>query len=255
MNRPNSDSWLEACLEELAALRETKTYIPVCINDVDPHNIIGCRWVFTLKCSPDGEVERYKAHIIAKGFNQVYSIDYDETFAPVVKWVSIRILLALVARLNLEVHQMDVKTMFLNSELEHEIFMSPPPGCSDYGSKDIVWKLEKSLYGLKQSSQAWYTKAKTKLHKLQFERSDSDHAVFSFLTSTKFCIVTLYVDNLMIISNSPSLLRRKKRQLMSAFKMKDLGDIHWFLGLEITRDRAKKLIFVSQSRYIADVVE
>ena len=255
MNRPDSDLWLEACLEELAALRETKTYIPVRINDVDPHNIVGCRWVFTLKRGPDGEVERYKARIVAKGFNQVYSIDYDETFAPVVKWVSIRILLALAARLDLEVHQMDVKTAFLNGELEHEIFMSPPPGCPDYGSKDVVWKLEKSLYGLKQSSRAWYTKAKTELHKPQFERSDSDHAVFSFSTSTKFCIIALYVNNLMIISNSPSLLRRKKRQLMSAFMMKDLGNIHWFLGLEITHHQAKKLIFISQSRYIADIVE
>ena len=255
MNRPDSDLWLEVCLEELAALRETKTYIPVHINNVDPHNIVGCHWVFALKCSPDGEVERYKAHIVAKGFNQVYSIDCDKTFAPVVKWVSICILLSLAACLNLEVHQMDIKTMFLNGELKHEIFMSPLPGCSDYGSKDVVWRLEKSLYGLKQSSRAWYMKAKTELHKLQFKQSDSDHAVFSFSTSTKFCIIALYVDNLMIISNSPSLLRRKKRQLMSAFKMKDLGDIHWFLGLEITHDRARKLIFVSQSWYIADVVE
>ena len=162
--------------------------------------------LFALKCSPDGEVERYKARIVVKGFNQVYSIDYNETFTPVVKWVSICILLALAACLNLEVYQMDVKTAFLNGELEHEIFMSPPLGCSDYGSKDIVWKLEKSLYGLKQSSQALYTKAKAELHKLQFNRSDLDHAVFSFLTSTKFCIIALYVDDLMIISNSPSLL-------------------------------------------------
>ena len=132
--------------------------------------------------------------------------------------------------------------------------MSPPPGCSDYGNRSVVWKLEKSLYGLKQSSRAWYTKARTELNKLSFIRSDSDHAVFFFSTSTKFCIVALYVDDLMIISNSPSLLRRKKRQLMSAFKMKDLGDIHWFLGLEITRDRPRRLIFVSQSRYISDVV-
>ena len=104
------------------------------------------------KKNANGEVERYKAHIVAKGFNQIYAIDYNETFAPVIKWSSIRILLTLATQSDLEVHQMDVKTAFLNGDLEHEIFMSPPPGCADYGRKDIIWKLKKSLYGLKQAS-------------------------------------------------------------------------------------------------------
>ncbi len=89
MSHPDSDSWLEACMEELAALKETRTYIPECVDEVSPHNIVGCHWVFALKKGPDGEIEHYKACIIAKGFNQIYSIDYEETFAPVVKWVSI----------------------------------------------------------------------------------------------------------------------------------------------------------------------
>jgi hypothetical protein len=106
--------------------------------------------VFALKRRADGEVECYKACIVVKGFSQVYAIDYDETFAPVVKWTSIQVLLS--AHLDLEVHQMDVKTAFLNGDLEHEIYMEPPPGCADYGQPDTVWKLEKSLYGLKQAS-------------------------------------------------------------------------------------------------------
>ena len=86
---------------------------------------------------------------------------------------------------------MDIKMAFLNGELKYEVFMSPPPGCSNYGNKDIVWKLEKSLYGLKQSSQAWYTKAKTELDKLSFSRCDSDHAIFFYSSSNKFCIIAL----------------------------------------------------------------
>ena len=163
-------------------------------------------------------------------------INYEEMFAPVVKWVSICILLTLAAQLDLKVHQMDIKTAFLNGKLEHEIFMCPPPGSSDYGNKDVVWKLEKSLYGLKESSWAWYMKVKTELEKLSFSHSDLDHAVFLYSSSHKFCIVALYINDLMILSNNPSLLHQKKKQLMSAFKMKDLGDIHWFLGLEITCD-------------------
>ena len=91
----DSDAWLEACTEELGALREMKTYIPVCEDEVDPHNVIGCHWVFTLKKGSDGEVECYKVCIVTKGFSQIYTIDYEETFTPVVKWVSICILLAL----------------------------------------------------------------------------------------------------------------------------------------------------------------
>ena len=94
-NCPDSDAWLEACTEELGALREMNTYIPVRESEVDPHNVVGCRWVFAIKKDANGDIERYKACIVAKGFNQIYAIDYDETFAPVVKWSSIRILLAL----------------------------------------------------------------------------------------------------------------------------------------------------------------
>jgi len=152
MNCSDSNVWLEACTEELSVLRETKMYIPVRESKADPHNVVGCRWVFAIKKNANGDIEHYKACIIAKGFNQIYAIDYDKTFTPVIKWSSIQILLTLAARSDLEVHQMDVKMAFLNGDLEHEIFMHPPPGCADYGWKDIIWKLRKSLYGLKQAS-------------------------------------------------------------------------------------------------------
>ena len=164
-----------------------------------------------------------------------YSVDYEETFTPVVKWVSIQILLTLAAHLDLEVHQMDVKTAFLNGDLKHEIFMHPPPGCAN-GGNDVVWKLQKSLYGLKQASQLWYMKVKNELRKLTFSQLDLDHAMFTHSKDGNFCIITLYVDDLMILSNHLPLLLQKKNELMLTFKMKDLGEIHWFLGLEVTHD-------------------
>src|SRR5258707_7656466 len=101
---------------------------------------------------------------------------------------------------------MDMKTAFLNGKLEHEIFMHPPPGCANYGWKDIVWKLRKSLYGLKQALQAWYTKAKDEMKKLSFTHSNSDHAIFTHSSSGKVCIIALYINDLMILSNNLSSL-------------------------------------------------
>ncbi len=126
MNQSDSNSWLEACQDELLSLKETWTYVPVSTDEIETLNIIGCHWVFTLKGGPDGSVEWYKVRIVVKGFSQSYQINYDETFAPVVKWDSIHILLALAACLNLEVHQMDIKTAFLNGDLNHMISMNPP---------------------------------------------------------------------------------------------------------------------------------
>src|SRR5258708_4711904 len=236
MNQPNSNSWLEACQDELHSLQETRTYVPVSTDDIETHNIVDSRWVFAVKSGPNGSVEQYKARIVMKGFSQVYHIDYEETFTPVAKWVSIRILLAIAMRLDLEVHQMDIKMAFLNSDLEHSIYMRPPPGSLDYGSQKMVWKLKKSLYGLKQVSHAWYQKAKVEFEKIGFTQCYSDYPVFIYMNSCKFCIIALYVDDLMVLSNDAKVLKEKKRDLMNFFRMKDLGPIHWFLSLEIIQD-------------------
>ena len=125
MNHSDSDAWLEACQDKLLSLWETQTYVLMNMDEIEADNIVECQWVFALKRGLDGSVECYNMRIIAKGFSQSYLVDYEETFAPVVKWVSICILLTLATHLDLEVHQMDVKTAFLNRELEHTIYMDP----------------------------------------------------------------------------------------------------------------------------------
>src|SRR5271156_5162244 len=122
---------------------------------------------------------------------------------------------------------MDVKTAFLNGDLEPSIYMEPPPGSIDYGRPNIVWKLKKSLYGLKQASRAWYQKAKQEFLTLAFTRSDADHSVFVYDDDERICIIALYVDDLMLVSNDTTILRGAKKNLMEVFKMKDLGPIHW----------------------------
>ena len=123
---------------------------------------VGCKWVFTIKYKADGTVERYKARLVAKGFTQTYGIGYEETFATVTKLNTIRILLSLAASLDWKLHQLDVKNAFLNGDLEEEVYMSVPPGLKKKEGNNLVCKLQKSLYGLKQSPLAWvdcFTKA------------------------------------------------------------------------------------------------
>ena len=133
-----------------------------------PHDrkIVGCKWVFRYKLGSDGQIEKYKARLVAQGFSQVEGIDYNETFAPVTKFNSIRLLLALSARYDWEIHQMDVKSAFLNGELNEEIYMRVPPGYK--AAPGTVWRLKKALYGLKQASREWYKKLSSELSSLGF---------------------------------------------------------------------------------------
>ena len=121
-------------------------------------NSVGCKWVFRAKRDACGDVVRYKVRLVAEGFAQVQGVDFHETFAPVAKFTTIRCILAIGAAMNLEIHQMDVKTAFLNGDLEEDIYMVQPEGFVQEGKEDYVCKLKKSLYGLKQSPRAWYQK-------------------------------------------------------------------------------------------------
>ena len=152
MSRPDADMWKAACAEELLAFAKAELYDGVeC-----PQNrkVVGCKWMFHIKRGAGGSIEWYKARLVAQGFTQVEGVDYSETFAPISKFASICTLLTLAALFDLEVDQMDIKSVFLNGKLDEEIFMAPPPGSSC--SEGFVWRLFKVLYGLKQASREWY---------------------------------------------------------------------------------------------------
>ena len=201
----------------------------------------------------DGQIERYKARVIAQGFSQVEGIDYNETFAPVTKINSIRLLLALSARFDWEIHQMDVKSAFLNGELDEEIYMRAPPGYK--AAPGTVWRLKKALYGLKQASREWYKKLSHELNSLGFARIQADHCVFYKNVNGHHFIIAVYVDDNLIISDSLDLILKTKEDLSSCFDMTDLGEVHWILNMEVTRDRTKRTIRLSQSQYIEDILE
>ena len=194
---------------------------------------ITSKWVFKVKYTPSGLLERYKARLVARGFSQQYGIDYEETFAPTLHFNSLCMLLAIAAYKDWHIHQMDVVSAYLAGELEEEIYMEPPE-CLPYDqsySKRIVCRLIKGLYGLKQSGRVWNTTFWTTLMSLGFARLSGDNSVF--LNENSGVIIVLYVDDLLIFSKEIKPLLDLKTELQKAYNMKDLGKADVCLGIQI----------------------
>jgi hypothetical protein len=252
LSRPDGARWQAAVAEELASMKTNKVYE---LTELPPgRKAIGCKYVFKIKRNADGTVERYKARLVAKGFHQKQGVDFSETFAPVAKYQSIRAVLALAAAQGYPVHQMDVKTAFLNGELEEEIYMQQPEGTVAAGQEHLVWRLCKSLYGLKQAPRMWYKKLDEYLQELAFHRSEADHSVYVQRDTARgsVVIIAVYVDDLVITGHEAQVLAIKSA-LASKFDMKDLGEVHWLLGIEVERKR--NLYQLSQRKYITDMLE
>ena len=189
---------------------------------------------------------------MAKGFTQTYGIDYTETFAPVAKLNTVRILLSLAANLDWPLHQMDVKNAFLNGELEEEVFMTIPPGFSK-GNEGKVCRLRKSLYGLKQSPRAWIDRFSRVMKGQGYHQGQSDHTLFTQCSKDgKKTILIVYVDDIVLTGDDKREIDRLKKVLASEFEIKQLGELRYFLGMEVARSR--KGISVSQRKYILDLL-
>eukprot|EP00742_Colponemidia_sp_Colp-10_P002552 GILJ01002727.1.p2 GENE.GILJ01002727.1~~GILJ01002727.1.p2 ORF type:complete len:509 (+),score=47.37 GILJ01002727.1:627-2153(+) len=216
---------------------------------------IYCKWVFKVKENSDGTIDRYKARLVAKGFSQKPGIDFTETFAPVAKYNSIRTILSLAAQMDFEIHQMDVTTAFLNGELMEEIFVQPPEGapCPTHS----VWKLKKALYGLKQAPRAWNQRLHDTLSgtDFKFSRGTADHSIYIRKRGEKMFFIVVYVDDLLLVTNSVSELNETREHLKSKFDMKDLGEAKYILGIEILRNRPRRSLTLNQSKYIQDMLK
>eukprot|EP00253_Pinus_taeda_P032276 PITA_32276 len=216
---------------------------------------VGCKWVFKLKRGVDDTEDRYKVRLVAKGFSQKAGIDFHEIFSPVVKIVSIRIVLALVALLDLELHQLDVKTAFLHGDLDEEIYMEQPEGFVQHRNKKFVCRLKKSLYGLKQSPRQWYKKFDSFTLSQNYIRSEYDHCVyFKKLSNCMFIILVLYVYDMLLASKSIVEINKLKAQMARTFDMKDLGAARQIFGMEIFRDRSNGKLWLSQQKYIEKIL-
>uniref|UniRef100_A0A2N9FA36 CCHC-type domain-containing protein n=1 Tax=Fagus sylvatica TaxID=28930 RepID=A0A2N9FA36_FAGSY len=202
------------------------------------------------------EEERFKARLVAKGYSQRHGIDYDEVFSPVVRHTSIRAVLALVADQDLELEQLDVKTAFLHGNLEEEIFMVQPEGFKQPGTENLVCRLKKSLYGLKQSPRQWYKRFDSYMIQIGYTRCEYDCCVYvRILEDGSYIFLLLYVDDMLIAAKSMCEVKRLKSLLHKEFEMKDLGAAKKILGMEIRRDRETRKLWLSQKNYIRKVLE
>ena len=201
------------------------------------------------------EGERFKARLVAKGYSQRHEIDYDEVFSPVVRHTSIRVVLSLVAHQNLELEQLDVKTAFLHGNLEEEIFMEQPEGFKKPGTENLVCKLKKSLYGLKQSPRQWYKRFDSYMIQFGYTRCEYDCCVYvKMLDDGSYIFLLLYVDDMLIAAKSMRKVDKLKTLLHKEFDMKDLGTAKKILGMEIRRDRDSRKLLISQKNYIRKVL-
>jgi hypothetical protein len=210
------------------------------------------KWVFKTKRDEKGNVQRYKARLVAKGCSQRKGIDYEEVYSPVVRYASIRYLIALAVKYDLKIHQMDAVTAFLQGELGDEvIFMEQPEGFQVAGKK--VCRLNKALYGLKQSSRVWNKKLDAMLKKIGLKESKFDPCIYYKIADGKMLMIAVYVDDFLIFGTDEAEIMKIKKQLCSEFKMKDLGEAKQCLGIRITREANQ--ISLDQEKYIEEILE
>lgn len=209
--------------------------------------------MFTIKYNADGSIERYKARLVARGFTQTYGLDYEETFAPVAKLNTVRVLLSVAANLDWPLQQFDVKNAFLNGELEEEVYMEVPPGFEHMATDGRVCSLKKSLYGLKQSPRAWFERFTRAVKEKGYTQAHSDHTLFYKHNNTKVAILIVYVDDIVMTGDDLHELEMLKEFLSRQFEVKDLGTLKYFLGMEVAR--SAKGIAISQRKYVLDLLK
>ncbi len=252
MNAPDAMMWKAAMEEEIASLLSFGTW------DLEllpfGSKALPCKWVFKIKRDALGNIERYKARLVAKGFAQREGVDFSEVFAPVSKHTTFRTLLSIVASDDLELHQVDVTTAFLNGELEEDIFMKQPPGF-ETGPPGTVCHLRRSLYGLRQAPRAWYTKLTAVLEEMGFVASVADPGLFILINIAGTSYMLVWVDDLLIATQTKETVASVLSALRAAFDIRDLGDAHVFIGMHITRDRAKRTLKLDQSKMTAELVK
>ncbi len=242
--------WRAAMMEEMEALDKNNTWV---ITTLPPNKkVVGCKWIFTVKQTSEGKVERYKARLVAKGYSQTYGVDYDETFAPVAKMNTIRAIISIAANKGWSLFQMDVKNAFLHGDLQEEVYMEIPPGFSNCETEGKVCKLMKSLYGLKQSPRAWFGRFSKEVCSLGYQQSNADHTLFFKHRCNKTTILAVYVDDIVITGNDDEEIKYLKRTLAKIFEVKDLGHLHYFLGIEVAY--GPQGIYLSQRKYILDLL-
>ena len=243
--------WVTAMQEKLNEFERNKVWqlVPRPKN----RSVVGTKWMFRNKSDADGIVIRNKARLVAKGYSQQEGIDYDETFAHVARLEAIRMFLAYAAHKKFKVFQMDVKSAFLNGELDEEVFVEQPPGFVDPIFPNHVYRLDKALYGLKQAPRAWYETLAQFLLENGFTRGTIDKTLFYINKGNDLLLVQIYVDDIIFGSTIDKLCQKFSKLMQSMYQMSMMGELRYFLGLQVkqTDDR----IFINQSKYTKNLLK
>lgn len=248
---PDSSKWMQAMETEMRSLKDNDVWELV---DLPAgRKTVGSKWVYKVKTGADGSIERYKARLVAQGFSQSYGTDYDETFCPVVRQESLRVLIALSVQYGLQLHQVDVTTAFLNGNLEEEIFMKQPKGFGTKGEEHLVCKLKKSIYGLKQSPKCWNTALDSHLKDMGFIQSTSDPCIYVKAGGDVY--LGVYVDDIVVAARSEDSIKEVKSALSSKFDIKDMGKMHHFLGMTVVQDEAQGCVWISQPAHTENLLK
>ena len=239
--------WRKAIRREIRELKVNDTWKEM--SRPKGSNLVSTKWVFTVKYTPKGDIDRFKARLVARGFSQIQGVDYNDTFAPTVRMDTLRMLMAIIAAKDLECHQVDINNAFTESDLDEDIFLSPPYGVKMH--QDKVLKVLRSLYGLKQAGRSWNQRCEKEMLTMGFIQSQVDPCLF--VHPIKKLIVLVYVDDMAIAAPIKIAVEWFKQQLSMLFKIKDLGEIKKIFGIRITRDRVNRTLTMDQAQYMEEV--
>ncbi|MCO5595003.1 hypothetical protein L7F22_049040 [Adiantum nelumboides] len=247
-----SKEWHAAILDELQALEaaNTKELVP----RLEHHNIVSSKWLLKKKYHSNGSVDRYKARLVARCFTQQEGVDYFDTYSPVLGMIAFQVLIALATKFNFLLHHLDIKTAFLHGFLQELIYMLQPPHFEDPHHPDYVCKLNKPIYGLKQSAREWYIRMHHYLIKCGWERLMADYNIYIWQTAKGMAILGLFVDDIPLLGTSEYMLLQAIDCISQEFSVTDKGPMTYFLGIEVLRDPAGKFIQLSQSKYIEELL-
>ncbi|XP_024177901.1 uncharacterized protein LOC112183800 [Rosa chinensis] len=245
------DDWISAMQEELNQF--TRNDVWYLVPRPRDCNVIGTKWIFKNKSDEKGNVIRNKARLVAQGYSQIEGLDFDETFAPVARLESVRLILSVACHLRIKLFQMDVKTAFLNGVLQEEVYVEQPQGFKDPHNLNHVYRLKKALYGLKQAPRAWYERLSTHLVEKGYTRGSIDKTFFMKYVKNDLIIAQVYVDDIIFGSTSKYLVSEFQSVMESEFEMSMCGELTFFLGLQVKQLDAG--IFLTQTKYAENLVK
>jgi len=263
--RPDWPKWQQAMEAELRNLEASKTWSIV--DRPTNANVVSSKWVFRIKKNAAGEIEKYKARLVARGFTQVHGVDYDKTYAPVARLASFRLVLAMANQNGWPADSFDFDSAYLNSVLQDDevIYLEQPPSISldqskgggkgHGGSSRHVFQLHKALYRLKQSARSWYESLRKALEEIGFKRTETDHGVFvKRWADERMVVIAVHVDDCLTAGSSQQLLDKFKKTVNGKYSMTNLGPCRWLLGIRIERDLKSRTIALSQHAYVDSIL-